>query len=391
MKFAHLADCHLGGWREQELRDLNIETFRKAVEICIKENVAFVLISGDLLNTSIPSIDLLKEVAHNLRKLRRKNISVYAIPGSHDFSPSGKTMLDVLEKSGLLENVMKFIDNKLEFTLDKTNTKITGLYGKKGALEKNEYELLDKKNLEEEDGFKIFMFHTAIDEFKNDENLKGIKFSFLPKNFNYYAGGHVHYIFNKKVGNSVIAFPGPLFPNNFLEIEELKNGGFYLVNVKEDLDVKYIPINIKEVLSFKINADKKTAKEVEKEILDIKEDARDKIVTLRVAGILESGKPSDINFKLILEKFKEAYSILRNTSKLTTKEFEEFEIKAESVDEVENKIIEEHKSKIKVFEDEKEIVHLLINSLNKEKMEGEKNIDFQNRVLKDVLKVINVN
>ena len=44
MKFAHLADCHLGGWREEKLRELGLDTFREAIEICIKENTAFVLI-----------------------------------------------------------------------------------------------------------------------------------------------------------------------------------------------------------------------------------------------------------------------------------------------------------------------------------------------------------
>ena len=39
------------------------------------------------------------------------NIEVYVIPGSHDFSPSGKTMLDVLENSGLVINVNKMDNN----------------------------------------------------------------------------------------------------------------------------------------------------------------------------------------------------------------------------------------------------------------------------------------
>src|SRR3989344_988296 len=136
MKFAHLADCHLGGWREPKLQELGLKTFKKVIDYCIREYVGFVLISGDLFDTALPNIELLKETASELARLKENDISVYIIAGSHDFSPSGKTMLDVLEKAGLIENVAKLNENKLEFTLDRTGTKITGLLGKKGSLDK---------------------------------------------------------------------------------------------------------------------------------------------------------------------------------------------------------------------------------------------------------------
>ncbi|MEK6951660.1 MAG: DNA repair exonuclease, partial [Nanoarchaeota archaeon] len=193
MKFAHLADVHIGGWREEELKNLTIESFKKAIEICIEENVGFVLICGDLFNTSIPQIDLIKETASILNKLRDNDIDVYFIPGSHDYSPSGKTMLDVLEEAGLATNVMKFKDNKLTFTKDKTGTKLTGMYGRRSSLETLDYQKLEKDHLEKEPGFKIFLFHTTLEEFKPKdlEKIQGESYSSLPKNFNYYAGGHV--------------------------------------------------------------------------------------------------------------------------------------------------------------------------------------------------------
>ena len=70
MKFAHMSDCHVGGWREEKLKELSILSFEKAIEECIKENVAFVLISGDMFNTSLPSIDIMKRAASSLDKLR---------------------------------------------------------------------------------------------------------------------------------------------------------------------------------------------------------------------------------------------------------------------------------------------------------------------------------
>ena len=99
MKFAHLADIHIGGWREEKLKDLTIQAFNKAMDYCIDKNVGFILICGDLFNTSLPAIELLKDTAEILQKVRNNDISIYIVPGSHDFSPSGKTMLDVLEKA----------------------------------------------------------------------------------------------------------------------------------------------------------------------------------------------------------------------------------------------------------------------------------------------------
>src|SRR3989338_3519462 len=126
MKFAHLADCHIGGWKDIQLKELSIKAFENAINMCINENVAFVLIAGDLFNTSLPNIDLIKRTAEILNRLKENEIDTYIIPGSHDFSPSGKTMIDVLENSGLVVNVMKIKNNQLLLTHDKTGVKITG-------------------------------------------------------------------------------------------------------------------------------------------------------------------------------------------------------------------------------------------------------------------------
>ncbi len=390
MKFAHLADCHIGGWREDKLTQLGINVFREAINKCVKENIGFILISGDLFNTALPAIELLKETAEILNIAKENNISVYIIPGSHDFSPSGKTMIEVLEKAGLLENVFKFKDNKLKFTLDKTGVKITGIYGLRAGLEKETYKELNKDNLENEQGFKIFMFHTALEEFKPEEleKVEGLSIASLPKNFNYYAGGHVHYIFDKKFNNGLLAFPGALFPNNFIEIEKFKNGGFYIVNDK--LELNYIPITLKEVLSFKFDADTKLPEELEKEILNTIKDYEDKIITIRVEGILKQGKPSDIDFKKIFSKLEQAFIVLKNTNKLSSKEIEEIRVESGNVNEIENKIVKDNIGKLQILKDEEAVTHNLILCLNKEKLEGEKNIDFENRLVEDFVKVLDL-
>jgi len=404
MRFAHMADCHIGSWRDPKLRDASTKAFLKAVDICIEKQVDFVLIAGDLFNTALPGIDALKLVVTKLKELKDNNIPVYAIPGSHDFSPSGKTIIDVLENAGLIINVMKgkIIDEKLnlEFTIDeKTKAKITGIFGKKGMLEKSHYKSLLKKELEQEKGFKIFMFHTALTEFKPEEleSMESQPLELLPKNFDYYAGGHVHYVFNKKEpGYGVIVYPGPLFPNSFSELEKLENGGFYIVEKTDKLELKYEPIVIYNVFSLSIDCNNKSPEQIRAELEErIKgREFINTIITIRLSGCLDSGKPSDINIKEIFSKLYDssAYFVMKNTSKLTTKELDKVKAKTSSVEDVEDLLIKESLGQIKVdnlnIEKEEKLTKQMMAILSKEKQEGERVADFEKRIREEIEKII---
>ena len=407
IKFVHFADCHIGSWRDPKLRNANMEAFVKAVDFCINDNVDFILISGDLFNTALPSIDWLKHAVLKLKQLKDKSIPVYVIAGSHDFSPSGKTMLDVLEKAGLFINVAKgdVVDDKLRlnFTIDKkTGAKITGLLGRRGGLEKEYYKSLDKDALEKEEGYKIFMFHSALTEFKSREmsEMYSQPLSFFPKNFNYYAGGHVHEVlFTEDRDYGWITYPGPLFPANFKELEKLERGGFFVVEADEKITkVEFQPLQIYNISKIIIDAENKTPEEIEQGIFsDIKgKEFNNTIVTIRVKGTLKSGKPSDINFKSIFEKLygKSAYFVMKNTSALKTREFENIKISAETAPDIEESIIKEHLQQIKVEglgrEKEFALVKQLMSLLNSEKDEAEKVSDFQQRIKQDVFKVLDL-
>ncbi len=390
MKFAHIADCHIGGWSELKLKELNLEVFCKSIEICISRNVDFVLIAGDLFNTALPSIDLIKRTTLELKRLKDANIGCYIIAGSHDYSPSGKTMLDVLENAGLVKNVVKFSKEgekiKLDFTVDeKTDVKITGLFGKAVGLEKSYYENLIRENLEGERGKKIFMFHTTLTEFK-PEHLAMISsepVAILPKGFDYYAGGHPHYIFNEvKEPYGRIAYTGALFPNNFGELEKFEYGGFFINEFLEGgIKEEYVPVRLKEVKKYNIDLNGKDANQVKDFILSQVNDFSDKIVLLRLKGVLESGRVTDINFKGLFEELKNAFVVLKNTTELKVKEFEELEDIDENSENIEEELILK-------YSNNKDFVTNLINSLDKEKLEGEKNLDFELRVLKESLSVL---
>lgn len=397
MRFAHMADCHIGVWNHPKMRDAASKAFERAIDACLDKKVDFVLISGDLFNSSLPDIDSLKIVVKKLRELKENSIPVYVIPGSHDFSPSGKTMLGVLEEAGLAKNVAQGQERDSDFSLKivmdkKTGTLITGIIGKKGGLEQALYESLGKTEFEEKQGFKIFMFHTTLEEFKPKgmENVKGVSFSSFPKGFDYYAGGHVHYIFEKTPeGYGRFVYPGPLFPANFKELEELENGGFYIVETDGlELKLNYQPIIIYNTLSVKIDCNEMGPEEVQSNILKKFEGKElvNTIVTIRLFGKLNVGKKTEIDFRSIIRylQSKGAVFVMKNTHKLVSKEFEDVEVKKTAVEEIESELIKEHLDQIEVKgwnqTKQQEIITALMNVLNTEKKEGERVADFEKRI-----------
>ncbi len=403
MKYAHLADLHLGAWREEKMRALSTKAFLQAIDECILQQVDFILFAGDLFNTSLPAVDTLKIVTKKIKDLKDHNIPLYVIAGSHDFSPSGKTMIGVLENAGLLTNVCKGDINQetkelhLKFTTDpKTQVKITGILGRKGQLDQTYYENLHRPSLENEPGYKIFMFHTSITEMlpKSLAIIDSAPLSFLPKKFNYYAGGHIHHPTKIEQPNyPCVTYPGALFPNNFQELEQYGKGGYYLITNET---VEWKPLEVIKHASLKINCDNKTPDIITYETLQHFEnqDLTNTIVTLRFHGTLSSGNTTNINFKEIFTQLyqKNAYFVMKNTAKLNSSEYEEIALgQAANPETVEEETIKEHLQQTTVFNKETELhlIKSLLTTINTTKKEGETTTDFQKRVKEDMSKLLN--
>jgi len=198
-KFAHMSDIHLGAPVEPALRELERKCFARAVDLCLEQDVDFVLISGDLFDVGIPDLGVVNDAVKKMRELREAKVPIYAIYGSHDYTPTGTSVIDVLHTAGILTNIMRPLHEagklRLKMFVDpETGAKLTGIAARKIGLESKSYEILDREALEKETGFKVFAFHSGITQFKPEylSEMETIDIRSLPKGFDYYAGGHIH-------------------------------------------------------------------------------------------------------------------------------------------------------------------------------------------------------
>ena len=383
VKFGHIADVHLGGWKQKPMQDLNLKSFEKAIDICIKNKLDFILFAGDLFDSAYPSIEILKETFAQFKRLKEARIPCFIIAGSHDYSVSGKTFLDVLEKAGFCKNVFDAEEKEEEIILNPhihENIAIYGYPGKKSGLEVPE---LRKIKLNEAPGmFRIFMLHTTLDRVVGNLPIDYISSNSLPK-ADYYALGHIHVSYNK----DNFVYPGPLFPNNFKELEDLKQGRFIIVNTKPTFQIESISIPTKKIEPVNLEIDDGlTATDLIISELE-KRQLSDRIVLLRIRGELKKGKVSDIKFLKIEEyaKGKGAYFLLRNVHDLKSQE-EEFEIQIKDENNLEEEIIKAYsKQNPSNFN---RLIPELINVLSVEKKEDEKTETFNNSLLDGARKVL---
>jgi exonuclease SbcD len=425
IKFAHISDCHLGGWRKDTLNRIGCQAFSQMIEKILEEEIDFVIISGDLYDVSNPKVEIVDFATRELKKLYDKGIPVYGIMGSHDFSPSGKSMLRPLISADFFRNVSipiwtndKNHPLRLELFEDKkTKIKLTGMRARKKGLEIDDFQQLDVEYLEKEPGVKIFLLHTILNELKPKEfqNMESGPKSMLPRNFLYYAGGHIHKPIPEilrekpliiKTDSEMVkkaVYPGCLTPTNFLELENQQYGGFCIVSgdiPNGDLEVKYIKIPIKEVICLSFDANNKSAVQV-KDIID-NEISRgvyeDKIVVVRIQGSLVAGKSYDIKASEIVEKLKQkgAYEVLVNKIKLISEAYEKISIDPGETNElIEARLIHEHVQKTDILniskEKLKQKINQLLSVLGRDIKEGEKVKDYDQEVLDHFNAILDLN
>jgi exonuclease SbcD len=418
-KFAHITDCHLGAWRNPKLKEINLKAFERAITICIEEKVDFIAITGDFFDVNVPELDHVKRAVEILRQARGYGIEIYMIYGSHDFTASTVSIVDVLHSAGLFIKPVEFeqIRDKirLKFIQDqKTVFKITGLSGRKSGLDSEYYNLLDMGSLESEEGIKVFLFHTPISELTPIDLAHGesIPLSLLPKGFKYYGGGHLHRRIEHKHddGKSMIIYPGPLFGSTFTDLEDTAEGekrGFYIINYNNDNETiwaKFIEIKIADIILHTINANQNTIKQTEDKICAVVEQIQDltnKIILIKVRGTLSSGKRTDINFSKFEEQLlaKGALVTFINRNGLVSPEAAQVKVFSTSIEDIEKKVIKDRIASFKIdpaIKDDKvknfikskllaekgeDTANQLLLALKMEKIENETASDFQTRLL----------
>ena len=233
MKFAHLADTHLGyrqfGLYERE-KDF-YEVFEKITDKIIEEKVDFVIHSGDLFDNSRPSPLALLTFQKCLIKFKNANIPVYAIAGNHD---------SVLRKGAIPPQVLfkKFglkVISPINTNYMYEDVFIAGLpYYSSSQYKnlKNKLSDLSKKAANHEKS--ILVLHQGIDKYFNLQYE--LEIGDVPDNFTYYAMGHLHNFINDDFGEGKLVYPGSSEVWKTSELEDYrKNGkGFVIV----DLDGK---------------------------------------------------------------------------------------------------------------------------------------------------------
>ena len=226
------------------------------------------------------------------------------------------------------------------------------------------------------------MLHTTIDRVVGNLPIETVNPDRLPK-ADYYAMGHIHVLYNEKG----FVYPGPLFPNNFKELEDLKQGTFVIVDTESPSKIQRIKLPTKQIEHFIIEVEDALTG-TEKIIYELnKRNLKDKIVLLRIYGELKRGKTSDIKFPQIESfiKGKEAYFLLKNTHDLISQEQElEFNIPEKDSENIEGETIkkysEENPSSFN------KIINELMNVLSTEKQEGETSETFNNRIIQGAKK-----
>ena len=233
MKFAHLADTHLGyrqfGLFERE-KDF-YEVFERTIDKIIEEKVDFVIHSGDLFDNSRPSPLALLTFQKGLLKLKSANIPIFAIAGNHD---------TIMRKGAIPPHVLfkKFglkVISPINTHYVHEDVFIAGLPfypSSQDKILKNKLKELSKKAADYDKS--ILVLHQGIDKYFSLQYE--LEIGDVPDNFTYYAMGHLHNYINDDFGKGKLVYPGSCEVWKTTELGDYRKNGKGFVVV--DLDGK---------------------------------------------------------------------------------------------------------------------------------------------------------
>lgn len=282
MIFSHIADTHLGfvQYHSEEREEDVYSAFNQAIETSINDHVDFVIFAGDIFHVPTPSGKAILVLANALKRLKQNNVDSFFILGDHDISRIRATPIPFVYHN--LE-FSKYIGNGKPFQYK--DIMLLG-YDKRRKNEIHTFEQdFVKADAEAKNhtGHKILVLHqgiTEINKFAGELNSTD-----LPKNFTYYAMGHLHERELKKFNHlgGPLAYPGSIELTSSEGIKETQKG-FYEVDISSsEAKPNWIKLDIRPQYSVRTSFDN-LIQEVNNLSEKIQSFSRKPIVEIKIHG-----------------------------------------------------------------------------------------------------------
>jgi len=197
-RFLHCADLHLGSpfaaWRKlrpAEAKALALApyaVFDRLADLAAEHGARFVVLAGDVFDTSEPSLYAAARFRATLEKLGQKGVRVFWAAGNHDWGA---------EREGLPVNTTRFSAEKAEcFSVTDANGKtVASVAGISHAApdERNDLAPAVDAALAGAPGFRIGVLHANVDGDPGHEPYAPVPLAELASGHaDYWALGHIH-------------------------------------------------------------------------------------------------------------------------------------------------------------------------------------------------------
>ncbi|KAF6245048.1 exonuclease SbcCD subunit D [Nitrosopumilus sp. b2] len=277
MQFSHISDTHLGLVQygsEERAQDV-YDVFNQSIDTSIKDHMDFVIFAGDIFHVPNPNGTAIVQMGNGLKRLKQNNIDSFFILGEHDISRIRTTPIP-------------YVYHNLEFSkyigqgkpIEYKGVLLAGF----DKIRKTEIPQYEEKFTEVDkvaqnfSGHKILVLHQGITEF--NKFAGELQSTDLPKNFTYYAMGHLHDTDIKKFNhlNGPIAYPGSIELTTSEGIKEAKKGFFEVDISGKEAIPNWIELDTRPQFSFKAQY---------QELPKIIDEISEKITDLRKKPIIE--------------------------------------------------------------------------------------------------------
>ena len=238
VKFVHTADLHLdtpfkglSSWNGQlacRLKNATLKSFQNTVDLCLREEVDFLLVAGDIFDSEDQSLKAQLQFIRELKRLDEQNIATYIICGNHDPRDS---WVDALQ---LPPNTYMFGASEAEsFTHLKEGKPAVDIHGISYKEREVQKDLTPYYQLKKEPSpLSVALLHGTATTPGPHENYAPFRVEDIAgKNFDYWALGHIHKRAILRQRDPAVVYPGNPQGRDF---GETGARGCYLVEMERD-------------------------------------------------------------------------------------------------------------------------------------------------------------